>query len=364
MFEQEYKDVFSKVTASGETYRRVLNMTNRKKKSGTTAVISKVLVAAVMISLLAVTASASEVVRNWFVSYFGSESEVPLSEGQVEFIEENERHLEESRSTNGWTVELRSTLTDGMKGYIVLGITAPEEVSLEEIPAKSESMYYGPGNDFLLKSEDAVLHCSAYPDFGGVVGNIQCRWVEDGDGRSNTVNYVIDVAPDVEWAETDPFGTDTKWSIHIHNLVFGFPEQTVFAEGIWDFEFTYEYDNTKVRILNEPVKTRAWAYLPDGKEIESEVTITSMALRPFGITLYYGDASDGLDYSRTSVQFTDSMTSRYPWYVVMRDGRKIEMYTAGGNPIERYAYLAASVPIVLDDVAYLVLSDGTELAVT
>lgn len=364
MFEQEYKVVFSKVTASGETYRRVLNMTNRKKKSGTTAVISKVLVAAVMISLLAVTASASEVVRNWFVSYFGSESEVPLSQGQVEFIEENEQHLEESRSTNGWTVELRSTLTDGMKGYIVLGITAPEDVSLEEIPAKSEGMYYGPGNDFLLKSEDAVLHCSAYPDFGGVLGNIGSRWVEDGDGRINTVNYVIDVAPDVEWAEADPFGADTKWSIHINNLVFGFPEQTVLAEGIWDFVFTFEYDKTEINVLNEPMKTLAWALPGDGTEVETEVTITSMVLRPFGITLYYGNDSDGLDYSRTSVNFTASESGWHPWFAVMQDGSKIELYSFSGNPAERYVYLEASVPIVLDDVAYLILSDGTELAVT
>lgn len=363
MFENEYKSVFSKVTASGDTYRRVMNMTRETKKHGSAGMVTKILIAAVMVSLLVVTASASEAVRNWLSNYFFSETGEPLSQEQVLFLEENEKRLDESLVRNDWTIELRSAITDGMKGYILLGITAPEGTSLEEIPGKSQGTYYGPGNDFLLKSEDAVLHCSAYPDFGGVVGNIQCRWGEDGDGRSNTVNYVIDVAPDVEWAEEDPFGADTMWSIHIQNLVSGFPEQTVLAEGTWDFEFTFEYDNTKVRILNEPVKTRAWAYLPDGAEIESEVTITSMALRPFGITLYYGDASDGLDYSRTSVQFTDSMTSRYPWYVVMKDGRKIEMYTAGGNPIERYAYLAAAAPIVLDDVDFLLLSDGTELAV-
>lgn len=363
MFEQEYKNAFSKVTASEETYRRVLNMTTKKRERRTTGVLSKILIAAVMISLLAVTASASEVVRNWFVSYFGSESETPLSQGQVEYIEKNEQYLEETRSTNGWTVELRSTLTDGMKGYIVLGIRAPEDVSLEEIPAKSESVYYGPGNDFLLKSEDAVLHCSAYPDFGGVLGNIRDRWMEDSDGLRNTVNYVIDVAPDVEWADGDPFGPDTKWSIHIQNLVCGFPDQTVLAEGIWDFDFTFEYDKTEINVLNEPMKTLAWALPGDGTEVETEVTVTSMVLRPFGLTLYYGDDRDGLDYSRTSVNFTDSDAGKHPWFAVMQDGSKIELYRSNGNPVERYVYLEASVPIVLDDVAYLLLSDGTILAV-
>lgn len=363
MFENEYKNVFSKVTASGDTYRRVMNMTRETKKHGSGAMVTKILIAAVMVSLLVVTASASETVRNWLSNYFFSETGEPLSQEQVLFLEENEKRLDESLVRNDWTIELRSAITDGMKGYILLGITAPEGTSLEDIPGKSQSTYYGPGNDFLLKSENAVLHCSAYPDFGGVLGSIRDRWIEDGDGRSNTVNYIIDVAPDLEWAEGDPFDTAAKWSIHIENLVYGFPEQTILAEGIWDFEFAFEYDKAEINMLKEPVKTLAWAYPGDGTEIETEVTVTSMVLRPFGITLWYGDDSDGLDYSRTSVSFTDSDSARHPWFAVMQDGSRIELYYSNGNPVERYVSLEASVPIVLDDVAYLLLSDGTELAV-
>lgn len=362
MFEQEYRDMFSKVTASGETYRRVMDMTNRKKKRSTAGVISKVLIAAVLISLLTVTASASEVVRNWFVSYFNLASEDSLSREQVQFIEENEKHLEESQSRNGWTIELRSAIADGMKGYIMLGVTAPENISLEEILEKSQNVYYGPGNDFLPKSSDAVLSCSAYPDIGGVVANIGTSWQEDGDGQSNTLNYVIDVIPDVEWAEVDPFGSDAKWHIHIADLVYGFPEQTILAEGTWDFDFAFERDKTEIQLLAEPEKIKGWAYLPDGTEIQADVTVTSMVLRPFGVTVYYGDDSDGLDYGRTGVNFTDSDSGRDPWYVVMKDGNKMELLTAGGNPIERYQYLEAKLPIVLENVSYLQLSDGTVIS--
>lgn len=363
MFEQDYKAVFSKVTASEDTYRRVMNMAREKKKHRITGVVSKALIAAVLISLLAVTASASELVRNWFVSYFNSESEEPLSQEQVEFIVKNEQHLDESQTKNGWTIELRSAIADGMKGYIMLGVTAPENISLAEIPEKSQNVYYGPGNDFLPKSSDAVLSCSAYPDIGGVVANIGSRWQEDGDGLSNTLNYVIDVTPDVELAEVDPFGSDAKWHIHIADLVYGFPEQTVLAEGIWDFDFTFEKDKAEIQLLAEPAKIKGWACLPNGTEIQAEVTVTSVTLRPFGVTVYYGDDSDGLDYGRTGVNFTDTESGRAPWYAVMKDGSKMELLSAGGNPIERYQYLEAELPIMLQNVAYLQLNDGTRIPI-
>ena len=338
-------------------------MTRETKKHGSGATVTRILIAAVMVSLLVATASASETVRNWLSNYFLSETGKSLSQEQVLFLEENENRLDESLVRNDWTIELRSTVTDGIKGYILLAVTAPEGTSLEEIPGKSQSTYYGPGNDFLPKSDNAVLHCSTYPDYGGVLGTIRDRWIEDGDGRSNTLNYVIDVTPDLAWAEGDPFDTTTKWSIHIENLVYGFPEQTILAEGVWDYEFSFEYDKAEISVLKEPVKILAWAYPGDGTEIETEVTVTSMVLRPFGVTLWYGDDSDGLDYSRTGVSFTDSDSSRHPWFAVMQDGSRIELYTSSVNPVDRFVSLEASVPIVLGDVAYLLLSDGTELAV-
>ena len=360
MFEEEYKAAFSKVTASGDTYRRVMNMAKENRKHNSTGVISRGLIAAVMVSMLVVTASAAEIIRNWFVSYFDSESEAPLSQEQVKFLEENEKHLDESQSLNGWTIELRSAIADGMKGYIMLGVTAPEGIDLSDVPKTSQTMYYGPGNDFLPKSADAVLSSEAYPDIGGVIANIGSSWQEDGDGLSNTLNYVIDVAPDVEWAEVDPFDSDTKWHIHIANLVYGFPEQTVLAEGTWDFDFNFEGDKTQIEMLEEPVKITGWAHLPDGAEIEAEVTVTSMILRPFGVTVYYGDDSDGLDYGRTGVNFTDSDAGRDPWFVVMKDGGKMELLTEGGNPIERYQYLETKLPIVLENAEYLQTNDGTK----
>lgn len=361
MFKDDYKAAFSKVTASGETHRRILNMTKEHKKCRSVGGwAGKLLIAAVLVSLLAVSASAAEYVRGWFSAYFSGNGQTPLSEGQEKYIQQNEQSIAESQTQNGWTVELRSAISDGMKGYIMLGVTAPEDVNLEEMPEKSE--YYGPGNDFLPKDPDAVLTCSAYPD-ASVVANIGANWLADGDGRDNTVNYVIDVSPDAEFADFDPFSTEALWHIHIVNFVHGFPEQEPLTEGVWDFDFTFENDKTEIELLTKPMKTKALALPGDGTEVDAEVTMTSVVLRPFGITVSYGDASDGLDYARTSVSIGELTTGRSPWFAVMKDGSKMQLRYGGGNPVVRNCLLEAQAPIVLENVDYILLSDGTKLTI-
>lgn len=363
MFEQEYKNTFSKVTASEETYRRVMHMAKKEKKHGRTIVFSKVLAATMMVTLLVVTVSASEAVKSWFASYFTQKSEQPLSQEQMEFIEENEKVLDVGETQNEWSVELHSAITDGMKGYIMLRITGPENADLSDIPKKATSEYYGPGNDFLLKSPDTALSCSAYPDFCGVPGNIGSNWQEDGDGRNNTLNYVIDVAPDIELSETNPFHKDVKWKLHFENLVHGFPKQTVLAEGIWDIEFSFDNNCEEKQLITEPFKTRTWVIQGNGVEFQADVTLTSLVLRPFGVTIYYGDEQDSLDYSRTSICFTGSLSERTPWFAVMKDGSKIELSYTNGNPIECYQYLETDLPMVIEDIDQILLPDGTKISV-
>ena len=356
MFKEEYQAAFSKVTASAETYRRIMNMTSKKKRS-VTGVLSKVLIAAVLMSLLVMTVAAAA--ESWFVSFFAKESDQPLSQEQVAFIEENEMMYDMAETQKGWSIKLHSAITDGMKGYIMLCITAPEDIDLSDLPLEAKSNYYGPGNDFLPKSSNTALSCTAYPDIYGVLGNIGTTWQEDGDGRNNTLNYVIDVAPDIEWAETDPFGKDVKWNVHFENLVSGFPTQTVLAEGIWDFEFSFEHHIEEIELLTVPLKTEAWAYPADGSAVQAEVTLTSLVIRPFGIAVYYGDESDGLDYSRTSIRFTSNETGKTPWFVVMKDGSKVELRYGNSNPIERYVYLETALPLTFDHIDCILLADGT-----
>lgn len=130
MFKDDYKAAFSKVTASGETHRRILNMTKeQKKRRSVGGWAGKLLIAAVLVSLLAVSASAAA--QNWFVTYFSKESEKPLSQGQVEFVEEHTQDISQKQTCNGYTIELKSVLSDDYNAYVVFGITAPEGVYLD-----------------------------------------------------------------------------------------------------------------------------------------------------------------------------------------------------------------------------------------
>lgn len=327
---------------------------NNSKHRSVGGTVSKLLAAASVISLLAVTATAAA--QNWFVPYFAKESNSGLSQEQVEFIQENEQHIDQSQTQNGWTMELRSAISDGTKGYIMLGVTAPADVDLEAEILDRQG-YCGPRNDYLPKSPDAVLTCSA-----GLVGNIGGdNWQEDGDGLKNTLTYVIPVTPDPMFSTEDPFGKDVTWHIHFVDIVQGFPEQETLAEGTWDFDFTFEIDKTEIELLREPIKTQAFVNPGDGTETQAEVTVKSFVLRPFGATVSYGDDSDDVDYTRTNVNFTDSMSERTPWFVVMKDGSKMELLYDNTNPVERYVFMETQLPIVLKNVDYILLSDGTKL---
>jgi len=89
------------------------------------------LIAALIVMLLLLVGCTVAYVQGWFVDFFANKSEAPLSDSQIELIEENEQQIDEALTQNGWTLELRSVLRDMNKAYIIIGIIAPEDVDLE-----------------------------------------------------------------------------------------------------------------------------------------------------------------------------------------------------------------------------------------
>ena len=69
--------------------------------------------------------------NGWFADFFSSRSEEPLSDNQLEYIKNNEQIIQETKADAGWTVELKSTITDGNTGFILFSVTAPEDIDLE-----------------------------------------------------------------------------------------------------------------------------------------------------------------------------------------------------------------------------------------
>ena len=164
MFDKQmYQETFSRVTASEETYWRVMNMAKERKVSKGRKNLFRAVVIAAIISMLVVTASAAEYMVSWFSGYFSDNNEMPLSSEQISYINENEQVINESQLQDEWMVELRSTMNDGDTAYIIIGVTAPKDVNLE--PNLKDLGYMIVSTDrFELKGNDesgyGIISCS------------------------------------------------------------------------------------------------------------------------------------------------------------------------------------------------------------
>ena len=149
------------------------------------------LIAAVIaVTAMTVTAFAAEEIAGWFKQYFTKQTEVPLTPGQIEYIEENEQIIAETQANNGWTVELKSAITDGKTGYVIFGITAPEGYTLGDVVDSPDESRIIPGNAG-TKAEGKELFTASVPLYS-IEQNytIPCgyRFEEDGDGKDNTID--------------------------------------------------------------------------------------------------------------------------------------------------------------------------------
>lgn len=103
--------------------------------------------AAVTLSLLLVGCAVAYA-AGWFQRVFSTRSGAPLSEDQIRYIENNEQPIAQTQSGHGWSIELKSTISDGIVGYLVFQITAPEDMELEQYlaPPTVEAKHLSPGN--------------------------------------------------------------------------------------------------------------------------------------------------------------------------------------------------------------------------
>lgn len=353
-----------------------------------------VLIAAVVaLMAMAVTAFAAEDIAGWFRQYFAQKSENSLTQQQIDYIEENEQIVAQSLENNGWTLELRSAITDGEKAYIIIGVTAPEDVSLEQRVENGVTQdWFNPGNSTLFNAEDFVIPSvpsvsikeNYYYQSGGT-------WVEDGDGLSNTKNMVISLNlmkfyPTEPCGLEDPFGPDITFTIHIEDIVHEYEDEEyrkelmngkyagqtdvmftseetqrlhqleTLVEGTWDFTVNFGEQAAGVELLSVPIEVQADIWRSYGDSIEDyaffreNITVTSVVLRPLTVTLFYEDCDGGPTFSQFDTECC----------AVMKDGSMIVLHDYGSSG-RGGKVLEAESPIVLEDVDYILLADGTKL---
>lgn len=369
---EEYREVFSKVTASGETYRRVLNMKNNEKSGSGRRALTKIVLVAAVVALLAVTASASESVASWFRGYFMKHSGEGLTAQQGMYIEENEQKVGQSITIDGYTIEIKSAITDGRIGYLVLGFSAPEDLPLKKAVIDGQEMQLV---EFLF-DRLSVTDSAGIRSIKNTGHTIYYNY-DDANAQDVLFRFELD-----NEAENGVIDSEIEWNIIIegikgeyYNRIYAdeldatkyagqkiyrytdaerkkaFPEITL-SEGVWEFAFRYEKcKHQEIEMITDPVITSVCVFSgADGTEKHENVTITSFILGSLSATITY-DCESGVP------NFTNYYDERV--YVVMKDGSQVELIESTGNGDSRE--LVTGGPIILENVDHILLADGTKI---
>ena len=356
-----------------------------------------VLIAAVIaLTLLLVGCAVAAYANGWFQQIFSARSETPLSSEQIQYIQNNEQIVGQSQTKNDWTVDLKSTICDGRTGYLVFHITAPEDVDLEQYlnPPTVDDKRLSPGNY-------SVSRDRMYPLSKASIGNLNeaenymfadgGNWISDNDGKANSVLYCMSIRceklyPDKPMLLEEPFGKENTFYIRLMGitleytnlelqkeieekyagqayLVDGEEAAGLFCSDIltdeeWEFDVTFDSDNQFMELITQPVSVQAkvWRYA-DEKQWDTvdsleEVQISSFRVTPFGASISYVQKPDAIGISLDLRQNMDVAI-----YAVMKDGSRIKLDGAETDN----TILQAETPIVLSQLDYILLEDGTKL---
>lgn len=351
------------------------------------------LIAALIALMLFLVGCTIAYTQGWFVGFFQKNTGTPLTPEQINYIEENEQIIGQTNSQNGWTVELRSAITDGTTGYIIIGITAPEGTNLESQVQDDRILdRYTPQNagfsGIKKKMPDIIS-----PPAGVRWAQIGMGMDDDGDGLDHTKNYVIQIYPDPDLSETDPFGPEAVYHIYVENIVREYDDEEyrqhlrdtkyagqdgimftqeeidrmrkvdILAEGTWEFDVTFSSSIQQTELLSQPMKMYAtvtrsveregWL-ISDNVHTWEEVTLTSVTLNPLSVVFRTAEDNVSLCY--------DENLGFLQVFAVMKDGSRIELLPYGAHGLN-YQTLDAETPLVLSEVDHILMGDGTVIPV-
>lgn len=354
------------------------------------------LIAAVIALTLLLVGCAVAYANGWFQQIFSARSETPLSSEQIQYIQNNEQIVGQSQTKNDWTVDLKSTICDGSTGYLVFQITAPDDMDLEQYlnPPTVDDKRLSMGN--YSASRDRM-----YPLSKASIGNLNeeknymfadgGNWISDNDGKANSVLYCMNIRceklyPDKPMLLEAPFGKENTFHIRFMGITLEYTNlelqkeieekyagqeylvdgeeaaglfcSDVLTDEEWNFDVTFDSDNQFMELITLPVPVQAkvWRYA-DEKQWETkdsleEVQISSFRVTPFGANITFVPKSDTIGISLQLRQDTDDTIC-----AVMKDGSRIQLDVTGADA----TILQAQTPIVLSQLDYILLEDGTKL---
>lgn len=354
------------------------------------------LIAAVIALILLLVGCAVAYANGWFQQIFSARSETPLSSEQIQYIQNNEQIVGQSQTKKDWTVDLKSTICDGRTGYLVFQITAPDGMDLEQYlnPPTVDDKRLSMGNNSASRK-------AAYSLAVASIGTVDTErnywyldggnWISDQDGQPNTVLFCMSIRcekmdPNKPMLLEDPFGKDVSFRIRLMGITLEYTNlelqkeieeryagqayivdgeeaaglfcSDILTDEEWNFHVTFDSDNQFIELITKPVfaQAKVWRYA-DEKQWEvsgslEEVQISSFRVTPFGATISYAQKPDAIGISpRIGENVEDAI------YAVMKDGSRIKLDLTGNYD----TVLQAETPIVLSQLDYILLEDGTKL---
>ncbi len=261
------------------------------------------------------------------------------------------------QTQNGYTLTLKSAVTDGRTARIILGATAPEGTVL----SRKDGIYDMFGAAFGNFGNYSVLQASDGRSWRGYGGGMETmRGLEDGDGKENTVDilYITEMKLPNEGVSEIYFDPDLTWTLHIEGITMDrseYPEkiltQTVplFSnEDTWDLPFTFDKDTDtrEIEFLTKPKAIKVKT-VGSGDSLR-DLTMESFRLSSVQLRVKWKD-----DYEGKLADYVGEVYKTVT--VVMKDGTRVpfdgEDYTISHN----------LDPINLDELDYVELIDGTKL---
>ena len=354
------------------------------------------LIAAVIALTLLLVGCAVAYANGWFQQIFSARSETPLSSEQIQYIQNNEQIVGQSQTKKDWTVDLESTICDGRTGYLVFQITAPDGMDLEQYlnPPTVDDKRLSPGNY-------SVSRDRMYPLSKASIGNLNeeknymfadgGNWISDNDGKANSVLYCMSIRceklyPDKPMLMEEPFGKENTFHIRIMGITLEYTNlelqkeieekyagqayivdgeeaaglfcSDILTDEEWNFDIAFDSDNQFIELITKPVfaQAKVWRYA-DEKQWDTvdsleEVQISSFRVTPFGANISYVPKPDAIGISPRIGENVENAI-----YAVMKDGSRIQLNLTGNND----TVLQAETPIVLSQLDYILLEDGTKL---
>lgn len=294
-----------------------------------------IVIAAVIIAMTMLVGYTVLNGADWFRYFFEKKLQQPLSPAQNEFIDRNTIDVNQIATANGYTLTIEYAIADSRNAYIKLRLEGPINEPLDadfyvhtprELPDKS-----GLEPTFFKVNDPTVSY-----------GAGTWEMLEDGNANDNSVSilWILNQAG----SHLPSFEENVLYKIHLTDWI-GYYEdegidQPIAENGVFDFYITFNSLNQDVlNFISTPITTA---------HNDFSVEITSFQLNTMsGSATYIGREDE-----KGVFCLIDS-------FVMLKNGTEVQVKPRHFGT--GFCDFVLSSPVVLSEVDYVQLRDGTKL---